>query len=100
MEPEYDCLACGACCREAFDAVEIAADDPFVRLHPRLVIRTPFGHSAVAREGDRCACLQVAEGRFTCRHYADRPQTCRDVAVDGEACRWARERVGLPINPR
>jgi len=90
----FDCTQCGACCREAFDAVEIDADDPFVRLHPDLVITTPFGQTGVRRDGDRCACL-VGDGPYTCRVYADRPQTCRDVEPGGQACRWARERVGL-----
>ena len=91
----YDCIACGACCREAFDVVEIEDDDPFAAKHPELVHRTPFGRLSVNRTGDRCACLLVSAGRFTCRHYADRPQTCHDVEAGGEACRWARERVGL-----
>lgn len=93
----YDCTACGACCREAFDAVEIDDDDPFVRLHSALVITTPFGRTGVRRDGERCACLVVQGGTYTCRVYADRPQTCHDVEVDGQACRWARVRVGLPV---
>jgi len=97
MEPEYDCIACGACCREAFDAVEIDDDDPFVRLYPTLVIQTPFDRTAVRRDGDRCACLLGRSGKYTCAVYANRPKTCRDVEVNGSACRWARQRVGLPI---
>lgn len=95
----FDCTTCGACCREAFDAVEIAPDDPFVRLHPDLVIRTPFGKTGVRRDGSRCACLMGGgEAPYHCTVYGDRPQTCRDVEVGGEACRWARERLGLPVD--
>ena len=37
--PELDCLRCGACCREAYHAVEVGPRDPFVRQHPdRLVL--------------------------------------------------------------
>lgn len=93
----FDCTTCGACCREAFDAVEISEDDPFVELHPELVIRTPFDKLGVLRQGPRCACLSGDDATpYTCAVYAVRPQTCRDVAVGGEACLWARERVGLP----
>ncbi|MFK7929621.1 MAG: YkgJ family cysteine cluster protein, partial [Myxococcota bacterium] len=79
--------------------VEIDDDDPFVRLHPTLVIQTPFDRTAVQRQGDRCACLRVQGGRYTCAVYQERPKTCRDVEVDGSACRWARQRVGLPVTP-
>lgn len=95
--PLYDCTTCGACCRDAFDVVEIPTDDEFAILHPELVHVTPFGKLSVNRRDERCACLQVDGGRYTCSHYRVRPQTCRDVEVGGAACHWARERVGLPV---
>lgn len=96
---KLDCTQCGACCREAFDVVEIDEADPFASRYPSLVYRTPFDKLAVRREGNACHCLLVEKGTFTCSHYADRPQTCRDVAVGGDACLFARQRVGLPIPP-
>ena len=63
----YDCAPCGACCREAFDAVEVDRDDPFVVAHPELVHEGPFGRLGVNRAGDRCVCLLVQDGRFLCR---------------------------------
>ncbi len=99
MAAPYDCRACGACCREAFDTVEVDEDDPFLRRHPGLVARTPFGRWGVVRCGSRCAALRGGPGDFTCRVYAERPRPCRDLEVGGPACRWARARVGLPVDP-
>lgn len=96
-EPPYDCLACGACCREGYDTVEVDDDDPAVARFPELFARGPFGRLNLARSGPRCACLDGAPGAWKCSIYADRPQTCRDVEVGGEACRFARARVGLPV---
>lgn len=94
---ELDCRACGACCREGFDAVEISPRSAFRKKHPDLVEVTPMGRLGVKRAGPRCACLHgdLARG-FSCVVYADRPKPCRDVEVGGEACRFARARVGLP----
>lgn len=94
-----DCLACGACCREGYDTVEVDDDDPVVELHPELVSPGPFGRLNLRRDGPRCACLLVASGVYTCRIYQDRPTTCRDLQVGSPACRTARERVGLPVPP-
>ena len=92
-----DCLSCGACCREAYDTVEVDDDDPVVGRHPELVRRGPFGRLNLLREGPRCACLLAQRGVYTCAIYEERPRTCRDLEVGGEACRTARQRVGLPV---
>jgi Fe-S-cluster containining protein len=94
---DLDCQACGACCREGYDTVEVDDDEPFVALHPELLSRGPFGHLNLKRQGSRCACLGVTAAGWTCSHYAVRPQTCRDVEIGSEACRFARQRVGLPV---
>jgi len=41
FEPQtrLDCLTCGACCREAYDSVEVGARDPVRTAHPEMVIR-------------------------------------------------------------
>ncbi len=92
----YDCRTCGACCREAFDVVEVEPEDPFVVERPDLVEETPFLRLTVKRAGPRCACL-VGDGPYTCAVYAIRPRPCRDVEPGGEACTFARGRVGLPV---
>lgn len=104
---ELDCLQCGACCREAYHAVEVAPRDPFNRLHPDLVERDENlggaeGPRRLVRRvptptGTRCACLgDPPEGRdYRCTVYADRPRTCRDFEQGGRNCVEARRRVGL-----
>lgn len=98
MAAEDDCRACGACCREAFDVVEVEPTDAFVAARPELVEATPFGRLTVKRAGPRCACL-VGDGPYTCVVYAIRPKPCVEVEPGGEACRFARKRVGLPSEP-
>ncbi|MBW2461974.1 MAG: YkgJ family cysteine cluster protein [Deltaproteobacteria bacterium] len=107
-EPEPSCLECGACCREAYGAVEVSARDPFVRLHPDLLTKRPRGYE-IRREGERCAALQeqpprhaedadeadTASPSYMCVVYEDRPRTCRDFTRGSEHCLTARRRVGL-----
>lgn len=93
-EASVDCLTCGACCREAYHAVEVSRRDPFVRSHPERVVPNE-GRLNVRREGDRCACLAGGPGDWHCVVYADRPRTCRDFEQGGENCVDARRRVGL-----
>lgn len=97
---EAECLACGACCREAFHAVDVHANDRFARRHPELLERR-FGVLQVLRapvDGlanpplNRCVCLGAD---YRCAHYADRPRTCRDFTIRSENCVEARRRVGL-----
>ena len=90
-EAALDCLACGACCREAYHTVEVGRRDPFVRLHPELLVERD-GRLQMPRVGDRCPCLQAD---LRCVHYAERPRTCRDFERGGANCVEARRRVGL-----
>jgi hypothetical protein len=97
-EPQVDCQGCGACCREAYHVVSVSVRDPVVWRQPHLIVRN--GHRfSVARQGDRCAALQVTgqggDRTFSCEIYEDRPQTCRDFARGGRHCLVARRRVGL-----
>lgn len=89
-----DCLTCGACCREAYHAVEVGRRDPFVRLHPERISELD-GRLQVTRCGERCGCLEGELGAFHCVVYADRPKTCRDFPLGGQSCVEARRRVGL-----
>lgn len=93
---DLDCIACGACCREAFDAVEISPRDRFVKTHPERVEVTPMDRIGVKRAGPRCMCLMGdANVGYTCDVYAQRPQTCRDFTQGSGNCLFARRRVGL-----
>ena len=92
-EPSLDCLACGACCRAAYHAVELSPDESIVRLRPELIVQNN-GITELKRSGDRCAAL-AASAPYTCDAYEHRPETCRNFAVSGEHCLTARRRVGL-----
>lgn len=97
-EPAPECGACGACCREAFDTIVIASDEPMVRRHPELVVLHDTS-AEMPRPDGRCHALtgDGARSLFRCRTYEDRPRTCRDFARGGANCLLARRRVGLSI---
>lgn len=101
----YDCATCGACCREAFDTTPVDDGDvatlahaaAYVRRHEdgwRDLLRVPSPTGA----GTRCAAL-TGDGStpFRCTIYAHRPEACSGLERGGEACRFARARVGLPV---
>jgi Fe-S-cluster containining protein len=92
LSSDLDCLTCGACCREAYHAVELHPNDRFARRHPDRVGRQD-GRLVVPRTAANwCSCLGPD---YRCAVYDDRPRTCRDFEKGGEHCREARRRVGL-----
>lgn len=96
-EPSLDCGRCGACCREAYHAVEIDPDDRFGQTHPELLVRSG-ARVTLKRLDNRCALLSgdLDGGEpYRCQRYAERPQTCRDFRRGGPHCFSARERLGL-----
>jgi hypothetical protein len=100
-EPPVDCQACGACCREAYHSVTVAARDPVVWQEPQLIVR--HGHRfEIRREGERCAALAVgapgSSPRYACTIYDNRPKPCREFAANGRHCLDARRRVGLSVS--
>jgi Fe-S-cluster containining protein len=105
---DLDCRRCGACCRAAYGAVTVRADDPVVSTAPGLLTRAPDGFVTMSRRpergplaepGDtRCVALEgdLAQGvPYACGVYADRPATCREFTRGGPSCLEARRRVGL-----
>ena len=84
------CAPCGACCREAFDAVPVDADEGFRAAHPALVTTASDGFCSIRRTpladgsgGTRCAGLSgdgSAVAPFRCTVYADRPRACRHAS--------------------
>lgn len=124
FEQPFDCLSCGACCREAYDTVEVSERDPARKLHLDLMIEREGGYD-MKRDGSRCACLRggvpltppqpyLNGGRcnpeegsrvapltmpggapFTCDIYETRPRTCRDFTLQSAHCLSARRTVGL-----
>jgi len=94
-----DCATCGACCREAYDAVEVAADEAVIHLHPELLV-TEGGRRKLRRTGPRCAALSGGHGvqeSYACTVYPNRPQTCRDFTQGSGNCLDARKRAGLSL---
>jgi hypothetical protein len=105
-EPPLDCQECGACCRAAYDCVQVSPRDPVRKKHPELVVlRGPFFE--VRRQGDRCAALRGGVPDvpdvprsftpYACAIYDDRPRSCRDFERTGPHCLVARRRVGLSL---
>ncbi len=94
--PTPDCADCGACCREAYHAVEVADDDPVHQALPAILVQVE-GRWQVRRSGDRCSQLLGDLGSFHCQCYAHRPECCRDFEWGSDNCRDARQRVGLPV---
>lgn len=124
FERPFDCLSCGACCREAYDTVEVSPRDPAAKLHLELLVQRKGGLD-MKRAGPRCVCLRGGvdlappaptisggtaapdEGAkvaplvmpggapFTCEIYETRPRTCRDFTIYSEHCLSARRTVGL-----
>jgi hypothetical protein len=92
---EEECATCGACCREAFDRVEVRKSDVVRKRHPQLVVRDGYGDH-LPRPGGPCVALEGdgSERPYRCRVYADRPRSCADFALRGDACLTARRRVG------
>ena len=98
-EPALDCQDCGACCRAAYDAVEVSRRDPVVRAQPAYVVARG-AQLEIRREGDHCAALQGGTAevpRYHCAIYGDRPRTCRDFTLGSAHCLTARRRVGLSL---
>jgi hypothetical protein len=91
---QLDCMSCGACCREAYQAVEVGPRDPFVKLHPERLERLD-GRLNIRREAGICACLAPKVGTWPCVVYADRPKTCRDFEKGSDNCLFARQQLGV-----
>ena len=96
---ELDCQTCGACCREAYHAVDISPRDSILKQHPELVVIAD-NHRKLKRDGNRCAALNGGYdplGRYVCSVYDQRPKTCRDFSRGSANCLDARRRVGLSL---
>ena len=94
-----DCRSCAACCGPAFDCVDVGPREPFARRHRELLACDVEGRLSLRRDGaavGRCPSLD-GEGPYACRHYDERPRSCRDFTVGSANCALARRRVGLDV---
>ena len=99
FEREVACEHCGACCREAYDCLDIGEDDPAGARFASHVERVG-GRRVMLRVEGRCPMLDGGgETPYRCARYDERPQTCRDFTRGGEHCAEARRRVGLGLEP-
>lgn len=93
-EVAYDCLACGACCKD--NAVELDEADLERFREGRL---DALGKPPLARRRKgKLVLTLLANGRCrqlrrdnTCKIYPFRPGACRDFPVGSECCLFARE---------
>ena len=92
VEHRLECLECSACCRSAFDVVEVSDDDPVLELQPAWIGQADGRNHVLRTASNHCACL-MKDNR--CIIYEDRPQCCRDFEKGSENCIFARRRVGL-----
>lgn len=96
---ELECQTCGACCREAYHAVEISSREPLNRSHPEWVV-VQDSRRKLLRNGNRCAALSggnTTTESFACDIYQYRPRTCREFTRSSANCLDARRRVGLSL---
>ncbi len=99
-EPTLRCEDCGACCREAFDVIEVTKNDPFARSHRSLLVVRHDGSLDLPRPGGRCPPLTgdgTADAPYRCALHLERPRTCRDFTIGSDACLTARRRVGRSV---
>lgn len=102
---EDACATCGACCREAFDEVEVADDDALWKAPDdlRAAVTTTTSDTAsprhaLCRPEGRCPLLGgdgAGATPYRCTAYTWRPESCRDFALGSRNCLFARQRVGL-----
>lgn len=91
-EEELDCLKCGACCREAYDAVEVSQRDPVRRKQPDWIVRVDGRYQVKRKTNNTCAALQ---DDLKCTIYEDRPLCCRGFEQGSANCLFARRRLGI-----
>lgn len=90
------CGGCGACCREGFHLVPVEPEEPICARHRDWIVTDAHGLH-LPRPGGRCVALS-GDGEstpFRCRAYPERPRSCREFEIGGDACLEARRRVGL-----
>jgi uncharacterized protein len=90
-----DCRTCGACCGHSREWPRFTTEDDAAldRIPSAYVSDTLAGMRC---DGDRCSALLGQIGVSTsCAIYDVRPDVCRACEPGDDACRMARERIGL-----
>jgi hypothetical protein len=90
------CLACGACCREAFHLVPVESRSPLHQLRPDWIRRDHAFGPYLPRPSGRCVALgERTSAPWVCEVYDHRPRSCRDFTPGSANCLEARRRCGL-----
>lgn len=94
-----DCSTCGACCREAYDTVDIHPKEAVLERHPDLIDARDGRYRMRRRDGRCLALTQLTpdQAGYRCAIYQDRPKTCREFEFRGSHCLSARQRLGLSL---
>lgn len=102
-DEELDCLACGACCRQASDGRILVPEQDIVRWrrggrHDLAAQLVPghFGELAFAFTSEgACVHLGTSEKPNACRIYDERGTTCRDFEKGSWQCLEFRREAGI-----
>lgn len=103
QEAELDCLACGACCRQASDGRILVPEQDLLRWRRigredlvRQLVPGHFGELAFAfTEQGACVHLGTAASAHACQIYEDRGTTCREFERGSWQCHEFRRDAGL-----
>jgi Fe-S-cluster containining protein len=100
---ELDCLACGACCRQASDGRILVPAEDLVRWKRQgredilaRIVPGHFGEEAFAYTADgACVHLGVPGQPNACAIYEDRGTTCREFERGSWQCLEFRRDMGI-----
>lgn len=100
---ELDCLACGACCRQASDGRILVPEQDIVRWRRSgrrdllaQLVPGHFGELAFASTDEgACVHLGTPANRNACRIYDARGTTCREFEKGSWQCLEFRREAGL-----
>ena len=93
MPPTPDCLRCGVCCFSKLETYVRVTGDDWSRLGPAAERVARFiGNKAYMQMRDgHCAALELRMAEdgareYFCAIYAERPETCRELARGSPQC--------------
>lgn len=96
---EIKCEGCGICCMHMATPPYSSVEELELPAEVRDDLRAVRESAAMQREvwgADYKPCGWFDMVTRKCRHYEDRPSTCRDFEAGGASCRAMRKDGGLP----
>lgn len=99
----YDCLSCGACCRQGSDGRILVPEQDIVRWRRSgrddladSLVPGHFGELAFpSRDDGSCVHLGTTDSAHACRIYEIRGTTCREFEPGSWQCREFRREAGI-----